>query len=155
MTASHKPVALFAAIEAHFVHPAISEHLAEYEALLQAYGNGEHSLGITWRLPHHHPYSSRATLVSSESEEGQRLATKWAQDGLPQGLCDLGFTGVADLWAPWCAVMAGNDLASLAFAARLSHTGAEPGLVTLGEFRGQGFGAAATADWPRRNAFAL
>ncbi len=141
-----------AASEPPFVHPAMPEHLADYEAQLQGYGNGEHSLSITWRLPHDHPYSSRATLVSSESEEGQRLATEWAQEGLPQGLCELGFASVADLWTPWCAAMAGNDVASLAFAARLSHTGAELGLATVGEFRGQGFGAAATAGWSRLNA---
>jgi predicted GNAT family acetyltransferase len=43
--------------------------------------------------------------------------------------------------------LAGDDIAALAFAARLGERGAEIGVVTLPQFRGRGFAAAATAAW--------
>lgn len=79
--------------------------------------------------------------------EGRDLVHSWASTGVPENLFEIGFRRVADFWAPWCAAIVDGHIASIAFAARLSDTGAELGLVTTKAFRGQGFAAAATAGW--------
>ena len=62
-------------------------------------------------------------------------------------LLDLGFQSGADLWPPWCAAFVQDEVAAVAFCARLSDDGAELGLVTVKHFRGQGLAAAVTAAW--------
>ncbi len=69
--------------------------------------------------------------------------------GMPEGLFSMGFQGAADLWAPWCAAVVDGEVASVAFAARLSEVGAELGLATAPAFRGRGLAAAVTAAWSR------
>jgi predicted GNAT family acetyltransferase len=66
---------------------------------------------------------------------------------MPAGLAGMGFAGIADLWMPWCAAHRDGTVASVAFAARLSPTGAELGVATAPEARGHGLAAAVTATW--------
>jgi predicted GNAT family acetyltransferase len=61
----------------------------------------------------------------------------------------MGFVNVGELWEPWCMALHDGEVASIAFAARLSETGAELGLATAPERRGRGYATAATAGWTR------
>ncbi len=135
------------ATEPPLTHSATPRHLERYLSLL---GNGdptEHDLGLTYELPHAHPYPSKARLIGSDSKEGHDLVHSWAFEGVPENLLELGFRQVADFWAPWCAVIVDDEVASIAFSARLADAGAELGLVTTKAFRRQGFAAVATAGW--------
>jgi RimJ/RimL family protein N-acetyltransferase len=68
---------------------------------------------------------------------------------VPAGFAEMGFVDVSDFWDPWCVALQDGEVASVAFAARLSETGASLGLATQPEFRGKGYAAAATAGWTR------
>ena len=140
-------LAALAGREPPLLPPAVPERLNDYLALLAECGGGGYESVLTYRMPHALAYPHHARLISSESEEGQALTQRWATEGMPSGLYALGFHGVEDLWAPWCAALSGDDVASLAFCARLADVGVELGLVTAEAFRGQGFAAAATAGW--------
>ncbi|HEY3887012.1 MAG TPA: GNAT family N-acetyltransferase [Caulobacteraceae bacterium] len=102
---------------------------------------------IVFRLPNGLDLESDATLVRSDTAEGERLLDRLARDGLPKSLIHAGFIGLGDFWWPWCVAMRGPDIAAMAFTPRLGETGAEIGVFTFPAFRGQGFAAAATAGW--------
>jgi RimJ/RimL family protein N-acetyltransferase len=107
------------------------------------------ALGLIFELPHHLHYESRARLIDDESKEGRGLHEFFFVHGLPDGLAELGFRSISDLWRPWCMVLVNGQVASIAFAARISEDGAELGVATVREFRGQGYAAAAAAGWSR------
>jgi hypothetical protein len=138
-----------AAIEPPFLHPAVPENMEAYLSALAGDAAVEHNFGIIYELPHGLSFESDARLIDSETDAGQDLLRSWAAHGIPAGLLDLGFRNVADFWAPWCAVAIGDEIASLAFAARLSDIGAELGLVTAKAFRGRRLAPAAVAGWTR------
>jgi hypothetical protein len=124
------------------------QHLDRYLDML---GDGVAPMQATqeliYELPHALACKGGATLIASDSPEGQDLVQALSRRGMPEGLSSLGFRQIEDLWQPWCAAMVDGRIASLAFAARLSGVGAELGLVTVKDLRGQGFAAAATAGW--------
>lgn len=124
------------------------QHLDRYLDML---GDGVAPMQATqeliYELPHALACKGGATLIASDSPEGQDLVQALSRRGMPEGLSSLGFRQIEDLWPPWCAAMVDGRIASLAFAARLSGVGAELGLVTVKDLRGQGFAAAATAGW--------
>lgn len=66
---------------------------------------------------------------------------------MPDDLRALGFVGPEDFWAPWCAALHEDDIAALAFSARLTSAAAETGVVTIPALRGLGYASAATAGW--------
>jgi len=82
------------------------------------------------------------------------MLARFARDGMPKALFDAGYVDVGELWPPWCAAMAGEEVAALCCAARLGDRGAEAGLYTFAPFRGQGYGAAVTAGWSRLGSLA-
>jgi hypothetical protein len=100
-------------------------------------------------LPNDIAYQHDVRLICSESLEGQELRATLATKGMPLGLVEMGFTNVSEFWEPWCVALHHTDVASVAFAARLSETGASLGLATSPELRGRGYAAAATAGWAR------
>ncbi len=108
-------------------------------------------LEVTYVLPHDVVYPHDVRLISSEGVEGEALRATLADQGVPAGLAAMGFADVSEFWQPWCAALHGGAVASVAFAARLSETGAELGLATSPELRGRGYAAAATAGWTRMN----
>ncbi|HUY39709.1 MAG TPA: GNAT family N-acetyltransferase, partial [Candidatus Binataceae bacterium] len=57
------------------------------------------------------------------------------------------FKGVGDFWEPWCVAVEREEIAAIAFAARLGDSGAEIGVYTFPNFRARGFAAAVTASW--------
>ena len=132
--------------------PEHGSDLHEYLALLR---RGESDPGYNFCLIYHLPHSlfystaTPARLVFSHTEEGQALLHFWQTSNLPASLLNLGFKTASDIWAPWCVAIVGNEVASLAFTARLSDEGAELGLVTVTDLRGKGLGAAVTAGWTR------
>jgi hypothetical protein len=140
------------ATEPPFVHPALPVHMEAYLSALAGDAAAEHNFGIIYELPHGLSDESDARLIAGDTDEGQDLLRSWAAHGIPGGLLDLGFRDVADFWPPWCAVAVGDEIASMAFAARLSDIGAELGLVTAMTFRGRGLAAAAVAGWTRLTA---
>jgi hypothetical protein len=105
--------------------------------------------GLIYVLPNGLSDESGVSLVSSDSNEGQRLQTSYSTHGMPDQLVKLGFRNVSDLWLPWCMALQEGEVVSAAFAARLSEAGACLGVVTVPAFRGQGYAAAATAGWSR------
>ncbi|MGH2458180.1 MAG: GNAT family N-acetyltransferase, partial [Chloroflexota bacterium] len=88
-----------------------------------------------------------APLVCSETPEGDRLLARLAERCMPVALVALGFMGVGDFWAPWCAALRGDEIASVALSARLGPEGAEVGVDTVPAWRGRGYAAAATTGW--------
>lgn len=126
----------------------VPKHLDRYVDLLsQEAETPRQERGLTYVLPHRHPYESRVKLVDGDSPEGRRLSASFAADGMPDGLAALGFRSVADLWPPWCVVLVDGEAVSVAFAARISAAGAELGVATAEAFRGRGYAAAAAAGW--------
>lgn len=129
------------------------QHIDEYisiftEAKLKKKGI-EHNIGLTHRLPHNltHETSTPCILLRSNSGEGQALLRHWQANGIPQNLRKVGFATPEDIWRPWCLALVDDEVASVAFTARISDQGAELGLVTIDAYRGKGLGAAATAGW--------
>lgn len=126
----------------------LPRHIDRYVALLSSGGEApDLSQEVIYEIPRGLGYRAGATLVTSEGEEGERFLEEIRFRGMPPGLAGLGFRVEADLWPPWCLVMHEGEVASAAFAARISDVGAELGLVTVPAFRGRGFGAAAAAGW--------
>lgn len=140
-------LAMLAHGEPPFLHAGYPVHVARYRRLL---GMGvEPGFGLIYELPHGLQASSGMDVIMGDSARVQALADRLRRDGMPQALVELGFVRPADFWTPWVAVMVDDEIASIAFAARLSDVGAELGLVTVAAFRGRGFGAEATAAWSR------
>lgn len=137
------------AAEPPFFTPTVPpKHLDRYAALLgrDAPLAGP-TFGLIYELPHSLHYQSRARLIAGDSPEGHHLAHSVSAHGMPEGLSELGFCDIGDFWPPWCAAVTEGQIASIAFAARISEVGAELGLATAKAFRGRGFAAAATAGW--------
>jgi len=105
--------------------------------------------GPAWLLPNGLTFAHAARMVAGESEEGAAMLARFAARGMPRALFEAGYVDVGELWAPWCAAMAGEEIAALCCAARLGDRAAEAGLYTFAPYRGQGFGAAVTAAWSR------
>jgi hypothetical protein len=105
------------------------------------------TFGLIHKLPHHLPYKSNAELIDDQSHEGQRVHEFLSTHGMPDGLAELGFRSASDLWRPWCMARVAGDVASVAFAARISEVGAELGVATVKSLRGRGYAAAAVAGW--------
>ncbi|VWM09533.1 GNAT family N-acetyltransferase [Burkholderia lata] len=124
-------------------------HLERYLALLAPVPHW--NIGLVYPLPHALGFDTdpRVALIDGDSDAGRRLLHALSTHGMPEGLFSMGFRRVADLWAPWCAAVVDGEVASVAFAARLSEVGAELGLATAPAFRGRGLAAAVTAAWSR------
>lgn len=144
-------IAALVADEPPFAHlGALPRHIARYEELLAAPdGAPERSLEVVHELPHDLSLPHGADVILSESADGARFEAAVARHGMPQGLVDLRIRTVPDLWPPWCIVRCDGEVASIAFAARLSAEGAELGLATVPAFRGRGLAAIAAAGWSR------
>jgi Acetyltransferase (GNAT) domain len=125
-------------------------HLDRYVELLSRDALApEPRLGMTYVLPNDIADQHDAQLICSDSVEGQRLRAALATQGVPAGLAEMGFADVSAFWEPWCVALQHGEVASVAFAARLSETGADLGLATSPGLRGRGYAAAATAGWTR------
>ncbi|MBI4202850.1 MAG: GNAT family N-acetyltransferase [Chloroflexi bacterium] len=124
-------------------------HLDDYIRLLASEVPVERwSVGLTYCFPGHLQYDHNVTLVTSGTPEGDRFLTNQAADqGMQQTLAALGFSGVSDLWAPWCIALYQGEIASIGITARLGAEGAEAGVITVPVLRGRGFAAAAAAGW--------
>ena len=103
--------------------------------------------GVIYRLPNQLKYEHSATIVRGDSVEGEKMLARFADRGLPQSMLDAGFKGVGDFWKPWCVAVERDEIASIAFAARIGGVGAEIGVYTFPRFRARGFAAAVTASW--------
>jgi len=103
--------------------------------------------GVIYRLPNELKHEHSATIVRGDSVEGEKMLTRFAEQGLPQSMVDAGFKGVGDFWEPWCVAVERDEIAAIAFAARIGGVGAEIGVYTFPEFRARGFAAAVTAGW--------
>ena len=123
-------------------------HLAEYVRLLSAEAPVERwDAGLIWTFPDRLAYRHAAALVGSETPAGDRLLARIAGQGMPAPLAAMGFAGVGGLLGPWCAALHDDEIASIAYSARLGPAAAETGVVTVPALRGQGYAAAATAGW--------
>ncbi|VWB45940.1 GNAT family acetyltransferase [Burkholderia lata] len=124
-------------------------HLERYLALLAPVPHW--NIGLVYPLPHALRFDTdpRVALIGGDSDAGRHLLHALSTQGMPEGLFSMGFRRAADLWAPWCAAVVDGEVASIAFAARLSEAGAELGLATAPAFRGRGLAAAVTAAWSR------
>jgi hypothetical protein len=130
--------------------PGHRNNLHDYLTLLRrGQSDPDYNFGLIYHLPHSLSYVTPSNLVFSNLDDGKALLHSWQTSGMPKSLLDLGFNSTADIWPPWCAAIVGDEVASLAFCARLSDEGAELGLVTVKEFRGRGLAAAVTAGWAR------
>ena len=105
------------------------------------------TLGLIYKLPHRLQHESHVELIDDDSQEGRRVHEFLLTHGMPDGLAELGFRSPSDLWRPWCMARVGADVASVAFAARISEVGAELGVATVKALRGRGYAAAAVAGW--------
>jgi hypothetical protein len=110
-------------------------------------GESRWEVGLTYLLPNTVEHSHAVPVVRSGTREGGRLLKRIRAGRMPAALRDVGFAAVDEFWEPWCAALDGDDIASLAFAARLGERGAEAGVTTVRGMRGRGFAAAATAGW--------
>jgi hypothetical protein len=86
-------------------------------------------------------------VVCSDTADGLRLLDRVRADGMPPGLRELGFRDTDDFWPPWCTIVDGTEIVSIAFTARRSPMGAEVGVVTPAAHRGRGLAAWATSVW--------
>ena len=125
-------------------------HIDRYVGLLSREGAvAKQSLGVIYEVPHRLKYGQGLALLDSHSREGERLHASLSKHGLPVGLLDLGFRDASEFWAPWCVALHDGEVASVAFSARLSETGAELGVATVRGLRGRGYAAVAAAGWSR------
>lgn len=141
----------FAALEPPFVgQSGSSRHWDRYIELLSRDALvPKPRLGVTYVLPNDIAYQDDVRLICSDSVEGQGLRATLAAQGVPAGLAEMGFVNVSEFWDPWCAALQHGEVVSVAFAARLSETGADIGLATSPGLRGKGYATAATAGWTR------
>ena len=140
-----------AASEPPFCDPlGAPRHLDRYvELLARTAPVPQPHLEMTYVLPNDIAYRHCVRLICSDSQEGQELRATLATKGIPTGLAKMRFADVSDFWGPWCVALHDAEVASVAFAARLSETGACLGLATSPDLRGRGYAAAATAGWAR------
>jgi RimJ/RimL family protein N-acetyltransferase len=123
-------------------------HIDDYAELLGAEAPVEEvSRGATYAIPESLEYEHSARVVSSQTREGAQLLTRIQSEGMPEALVEMGFIEARHFWPPWCAVLDGGTIASVAFTARLSSIGAEVGVVTIPRARGRGLAAAAATEW--------
>jgi RimJ/RimL family protein N-acetyltransferase len=123
-------------------------HLDAYVQIIAAEAPVERrELGLAWIFPEHLDYASPVPLICSHTPEGDRLLAHFEAEGMPAELVALGFVDTAEFWPPWCVALDGEEIASIAFAARLGPAAAETGVATVPALRGRGFAAAATAGW--------
>lgn len=123
-------------------------HKDEYARLLGADAPVEElTSGITYLLPTSIKYYHDARIVTSETDEGRKLLSRFEAEGMPDGLVEMGFEDATHLWPPWCVALEDGDVASVAFAARLAADGAELGVATPPRCRGRRHAAATTAAW--------
>ena len=123
-------------------------HLDRYLQLLDAEAPVECcDAGLIWTFPEPMAYEHKEALAGSETPEGARLLARLRDQGMPPAMTALGFKRISDLWAPWCIALHEDEIASVAFSARLGPAGAETGVTTVPAFRGHGYAAAATAGW--------
>jgi hypothetical protein len=106
-------------------------------------------VGLIHELPKDLGQSVEATFIASETPEGDQLLNRLRRDEMPPALTAAAFASVDDFWAPWCVALAGEEIAAIAFAARLGPSGAECGVYTFPDFRGRGLAAAVTVAWSR------
>jgi hypothetical protein len=137
--------------EPPFCEPGMSpRHAGRYASLLSPGAEAPGwSLEVIHELPRGLDDRAGVPLIDSEGGGGGRFLESVRARGMPAGLAAMGFREVADLWPPWCMAMHGGEVASVAFAARISGVGAELGLATVPAFRGRGYGSAAAAGWSR------
>jgi len=102
---------------------------------------------VIYQLPRHKKYEHTTNIVRGDSVEGAAIVARFKQRGMPEQMLDAGFESLADLWEPWCVALEGEEVAAIAFAARLGIVGAEIGVYTFPNFRSRGFAAAVTASW--------
>ncbi len=103
-------------------------------------------LGVSFLFPDGFAYDHGVTLVCSGTPEGDGfLAGLLAK--VPEPVARLGFSTAANFREPWCFALHEGEMASIAETSRLSPMGAESGIDTVHELRGQGFAAAAVSGW--------
>jgi hypothetical protein len=123
-------------------------HLDTYLGLLAAESTVEEwDLGLAWTVPKQLEYQHPATLVASDTPEGDRLLARLRERGLPSALVRAGFKEVDSLWAPWCVAVDGDEITSVASNCGLGPASAEVGVDTIEGYRGRGLAAAVTAGW--------
>jgi hypothetical protein len=123
-------------------------HLDEYLELLAAEAPVERwDLGLAWSFPDRLDFEHTATLVASDTPDGDRLLARLRERGMPPALLRAGFVDVERLWAPWCVALDADEITSVAFTAGLSLASAEVGVDTVERYRGRGLAAAVTAGW--------
>ena len=113
---------------------------------------------VIYHLPNHLKCEPSATIVGGDSAQGAQMVARFAEQRFPSTLSEAGFKDVSDFWEPWCVAIKGEEVAAIAFAARLGDAGAEIGVYTVPKFRSRGFAAAVTAAWsslPRLDGRAL
>jgi hypothetical protein len=121
----------------------------EYLATLGVDGPvDDYYFGLLWVFPSPLAYGVGVDLVWSGTSEADRLLVRFAE-AIPESLLEAGFREPIDLWEPWCVVLVGDRIASIAETVRRGPGGAEIGVKTDVGFRGRGLGAAATAGWSR------
>lgn len=103
--------------------------------------------GVIYQLPNQVKYEHAANIVRGDSAEGAQLLARFAEHGMPEPMVEAGFKSVADFWEPWCVAIDGEEVAAIAFAARLGAIGAEIGVYTFPKYRSRGLAAAVTACW--------
>ena len=64
-------------------------------------------------------YEHSATIVRGDSAEGAQMLARFAEQRYPSAMSDAGFKDVSDFWEPWCIAIKGEEIAAIAFAARL------------------------------------
>lgn len=112
-------------------------HLDKYLQLLASEAPVEHwDTGLIWTFPKRLAYEHKAALVGSETPEGARLLARLKEQGMPPAMAALGFKEINDLWAPWCVALHEDEIASVAFSARLGPAGAETGVARFRRFEG-------------------
>jgi len=144
-----REIAALVAQEPPFAQPqAVPEFLDRYRALLSITAPVEQkNFGVMHLLPNGLAYEHDIQLVQQGTAKGDKLFAVLQRHGLPKAMVDMGFADVSHFWEPWCVAMEGDEIAAVAFAARLGDTGAALGLATMPAFRGRGFAAAVTAGW--------
>ncbi|HDR9582593.1 TPA: GNAT family N-acetyltransferase [Burkholderia stabilis] len=142
-------LARVAGSEPPFAERMLPVHLERYLAMLAPVQHW--NTGLVYALPHALRFDTdaRVALIDGDSDAGRQLRQSLSANGMPEGLFSMGFRSAAGLWAPRCAAVVDGEVASVAFAARLSEAGAELGLATAPAFRGRGLAAAVTTAWSR------
>lgn len=105
------------------------------------------SRSLVYSLPHALPFDPAIRMVHSDTAEGLGWLAGLVRTGLPKHLLEAGFLGPEDFWAPWCVALEGEDVAAMAFAARIGSRAAETGVYTFPGYRGRGLAATVTAAW--------